>query len=132
MKLTRSQIAAIKRVAATVQPDLNKKYKKLKEIEKLQEEIQEIDHNIAVWDQGIRNLTGVGIEELVEKETINGSTKYKVREDILEEEETEQEQVDKRVDGPVLDESQPDDNNHFAQAMRDLSGAKEEVNNETF
>jgi predicted transcriptional regulator len=87
MKLTRSQIAAIKRVAATVQPDLNKKYKKLKEIERLQNEIQEIDHNIAVWDQGIRNLTGVGIEELVEKETINGSTKYKVREDILEEEE---------------------------------------------
>lgn len=87
MKLTRSQIAAIKRVAATVQPDLNKKYKKLKEIERLQNEIQEIDHNIAVWDQGIRNLTGVGIEELVEKETINGNTKYKVREDILEEEE---------------------------------------------
>lgn len=95
MKLTRSQIAAIKRVAATVQPDLNKKYKKLKEIEKLQEEIQEIDHNIAVWDQGIRNLTGVGIEELVEKETINGNTKYKVREDILEEE-----------DGPVQEPEQ--------------------------
>jgi hypothetical protein len=97
MKLTRSQIAAIKRVAATVQPDLNKKYKKLKEIEKLQEEIQEIDHNIAVWDQGIRNLTGVGIEELVEKEIINGNTKYKVREDILEEEETEQEQAQETV-----------------------------------
>lgn len=97
MKLTRSQIAAIKRVAATVQPDLNKKYKKLKEIEKLQEEIQEIDHNIAVWDQGIRNLTGVGIEELVEKETINGNTKYKVREDILEEEETEQGQAQETV-----------------------------------
>lgn len=97
MKLTRSQIAAIKRVAATVQPDLNKKYKKLKEIERLQNEIQEIDHNIAVWDQGIRNLTGVGIEELVEKETINGNTKYKVREDILEEEE---EQVQEQVQEP--------------------------------
>ena len=95
MKLTRSQIAAIKRVAATVQPDLNRKSKKLKEIEKLQDEITEIDNNIAVWDQGIRNLTGVGIEELVEKETVNGKTNYKIKESILEEqaEETQNEEV---------------------------------------
>lgn len=100
MKLTRSQIAAIKRVAATVQPDLNKKSKKLKEIEKLQNEIKEIDHNIAVWDQGIRNLTGVGIEELVEKETVNGSTKYRVREDILEIDEQQEMQFPQEPEEP--------------------------------
>ena len=84
MKLTRNEIAAIKRVAATVQPDLNKKVKKQKEIAKLQEEIMEIDNKIAVWDQGIRNLTGLSVEQLVEREIVNGVTRFKIREDLLE------------------------------------------------
>lgn len=94
MKLKRSEIAAIKRVAATVQPDLNKKYKKLKEIERLREEIKEIENNIAVWDQGIRNLTGVGVEELVEREVVNGQTRFKIKEDILEVEEQAEAQAE--------------------------------------
>ena len=86
MKLKRNEIAAIKRVAATVQPLLNKKDKLKQQIADLQRQLDEKDAEIRVWEQGIRNLTGFGIEELVTKEVVNGNTRFIVREDILEEE----------------------------------------------
>lgn len=126
MKLTRSEIAAVKRVAATCEPIMKKKDKIRKKIEELTAEVEALNGEIQVWEQGIKNLTGYGVEELVEREVVNGSTRFKVREDLLDE------QVDECVDGPILDKSQPDDDNDFAQAMRDLSETKEETNNEIF
>ena len=57
----------------------------MQEIVNLKIEIDALEAEIAVWDQGIKNLTGYGVEQLVEKEVVNGNTRFKVREDILEE-----------------------------------------------
>lgn len=93
MKLTRSEIAAVKRVAATCEPIMKKKDKIRKKIEELTAEIEALNGEIQVWEQGIKNLTGYGVEELVERETVNGVTKFKVREDLLDEQ-VEEEQKD--------------------------------------
>ena len=85
MKLTRSEIAAVKRVAATCEPIMKKKDKIRKKIEELTAEVEALNGEIQVWEQGIKNLTGYGVEELVEREVVNGSTRFKVREDLLEE-----------------------------------------------
>ena len=107
MKLKRSQIAAIKRVAMTVQPSLKKKDKLNQQIAKIQQEIAGIDEDIHVWEQGIRNLTGFGIEELVEREVVNGQTRFIVKEDILEEDdETVAEPEQGTIFTPVIENEQ--------------------------
>lgn len=104
MKLTRNEIAAIKRVAATVQPLLKRKDKINGQIENLEHEKNKIDEEIKVWEQGIRNLTGRGIEELVERETVNGSTRYIVKEGLLEEEEQPVETVNEETGEIIIGE----------------------------
>lgn len=107
MKLKRNEIAAIKRVAATVQPYLKKKDKINGQIKELENEKAKLDDAIHVWEQGIRNLTGFGIEELVERETVNGQTRFIVKEDLLEIEEepvTEEVQEEPSTPTPIVEE----------------------------
>ena len=112
MKLKRNEIAAIKNVARIVNPKLKEKDRKLREIAKLQDEINVINDEIKVWEQGIKNMTGFGIEELVEREVVNGKTNFKVREDVLEEETdaVEKEVVGEEVINPIVE---PETNNIF-------------------
>lgn len=126
MKLNRNEIAAIKRVAATCEPIMKKKDKIRRKISELEKEIESLNREIQVWEQGIKNLTGYGVEELVVRKNVNGVTKFEVREDLLEE---ETEETPEQIDGPVLDESQPDDDNYSAQAMRDISEVNDNNNN---
>ena len=85
MKLSRSDIAAIKSVAGIINPKLKERERYRKEIETLTGKIETIENEIKVWEQGVRNITGLGIEEIVEKEIVNGKTKFKIREGIFEE-----------------------------------------------
>lgn len=121
MKLTRSEIAAVKRVAATCEPIMKKKDKIRKKIEELTAEVEALNGEIQVWEQGIKNLTGYGVEELVERETINGVTKFKVREDLL----------DEQAEENPINESRSNDDNIFVESFED-NGVNTESNNEIF
>lgn len=57
-ELTRFEIAACKRTAQNVKSMRTKKAKLQEKIEKLHAEIEEIEQNIAVWEEPIVKMTG--------------------------------------------------------------------------
>lgn len=78
--LSKQQVAVIKRTAQTINPLRIKRDKLTEKMGALMEEIQELDREMEVWEEGIKAMTGgYRTSDLVDKVTENGSTKYVLR-----------------------------------------------------
>lgn len=81
-ELTRFEIAACKRTAQNVKSMRTKKAKLQEKIAKLYDEIEEIEQNIAIWEEPIVKMTGGFTSEQV----LNGEMES-MREEVKELEE---------------------------------------------